>query len=141
MTTTFPQQHNITSKWYSVDASNQVLGKLAVRIAKVLMGKHEPSYSPHIAAGTHVVVTNAEQLVLTGNKSQTKSYKYHTGYVGGLKEISYDRMQEENPEMMLHLAVKRMLPKNTQGRHALKNLRIFRNADHSHTAQKPAPLP
>lgn len=141
MSTTFVQTSNADHTWFHVDASDQVLGRLAVRIAKVLQGKNKPTYTPHEDCGDYVVVTNAKQLILTGNKATDKLYRYHTGYVGGLRELSYGQLREKDSERMLKLAVKRMLPKNRLSRRMMDKLKVYPGAEHPHVPQKPQPLP
>lgn len=126
--------------WYVVDASGQVLGRLATRIATILRGKHKPTFSPHLDVGDHVVVINAEKVQLTGRKRQDKTYRWHTGYLGGLREVKADRMLETHPERVIEWAVQGMLPKNRLGRAMAKKLKVYRGAAHPHGAQQPKPL-
>ena len=139
MTTTFTQSTD--APWYIASGKDQVLGRLAVRIANVLQGKNKPTYSPNSNDGDYVVVTDAAELILTGKKEQQKVYRYHTGYVGGLKEIPYSRMKAEKSEQMLKLAVRRMLPKNKLSRHMMDKLKVYAGSAHPHAAQQPQPLP
>ena len=125
MQTTFVKSSDIKPTWYQISADNQVLGSLAVRIAKVLMGKHKASYTPHEDDGDYVVVTDAEKIAVTGRKEKEKLYRFHSGYVGGLKEVPLARMRQDRPEQILRLAVKRMLPKNRLGRRMLDKLKIY----------------
>jgi large subunit ribosomal protein L13 len=141
MSTTFVNENDTDRQWFEVSADDQVLGRLAVRIATVLMGKHKPSYAPHQDHGDYVVVTNAENVVLSGRKETDKVHYHYTGYRGGLKSQTAGEMREKNPEKMIKLAVKRMLPKNTLGRHMLDKLKVYAGAAHPHSAQKPAALP
>ena len=129
--------NEIERKWYVIDAEGKVLGRLASEIAKILSGKNKPIYTPHVDTGDYVIVINADKIVLTGKKLSQKSYKYHTGYPGGLKEISYERMIKEKPEKIIELAVKGMLPKNSLGRAMGKKLKVYRGSEHNHEAQKP----
>ena len=141
MQTTFTKQSDVTPEWFVASAKDQVLGRLAVRVATALMGKHKPSYTPNCDDGAFVIITDASEIVLSGRKEFQKVYRYHSGYVGGLKEIPYSRMRAEKPEQMIKLAVKRMLPKNRLGRQMLSKLKVYAGSDHPHAAQKPQPLP
>lgn len=129
--------NEIERKWYVIDAEGKVLGRLASEIAKILSGKNKPIYTPHVDTGDFVIVINADKVVLTGKKLEQKTYKYHTGYPGGLKEISYERMMKEKPEKVIESAVKGMLPKNSLGRSMGKKLKVYRGSEHNHEAQKP----
>ncbi len=124
-------------QWIIIDAEGQVLGRLASQIAMRLRGKHLPHYTPHVDTGDFVVVINAEKVVLTGNKWDQKKYYRHTGYVGGLKEITARKLNQEHPERLIHFAVRGMLPKNRLSRKLLKKLKVYRGADHPHEAQQP----
>lgn len=126
--------------WYVVDANGQVLGRLATRVATILRGKHKPTFSPHLDVGDHVVVINAGKVQLTGRKRQDKTYRWHTGYLGGLREVKADRMLETHPERVIEWAVQGMLPKNRLGRAMAKKLKVYRGAAHPHEAQQPKPL-
>lgn len=132
--------NEIEKKWYLVDAKDKVLGRLASKIAVILMGKHKPVYTPHVDTGDFVVVVNADKIVLTGKKLKDKMYVRHTGYPGGLKKTSYEVLMEKNPEKALYLAVKRMLPKNRLARKMIKRLKIYKGPEHNHQAQKPEAL-
>jgi len=134
------KKEEITKKWYVVDASGKTLGRLASRIAIVLMGKHKPEYTPHVDTGDYVIVVNADKVVLTGKKLDQKFYSRHSGYPGGLKMISARQMLQKHPERLIYLAVKRMLPKTALGRKMLKKLKVYASPDHPHSAQKPEPL-
>lgn len=123
--------------WHHVDASDRVVGRLASNIAMVLMGKHKPTYTPGVDTGDFVVVTNAAKLRFTGKKSETKVYRYHTGWIGGLKEVSLRQMMERSPERVLELAVRRMMPKNKLGRRMMSKLKVYAGEEHPHTAQRP----
>lgn len=123
-----------------VDASGKVLGRLATRIAKILMGKHKPNYTPHVDTGDYVIVVNADKVVLTGKKLDQKVYYWHSGYPGGLKSLTARQMLEKHPERLIWLAVKRMLPKNRKGRKMLKRLKVYASPEHPHQAQKPEPI-
>ncbi len=124
-------------KWYLVDAKDKVLGRLASRIALLLMGKRKTIYSPHTDPGDYVVVINAEKVKLTGNKWKNKIYYRHSFYPGGLKEIPAEKMRTRKPESIIYLAVKRMLPKNKLGRKMMKRLKVYAGDDHPHAAQRP----
>lgn len=139
-TTTHLKPGSHERAWHLVDAEGQVLGRLATRIAMILMGKHRPSYSPHLDAGDAVVIVNAEKIKVTGTKAEDKVYVYHTGYPGGRREVPYATMLERHPERILEKAVSRMMPKNNLGRERMKKLHIYAGPEHPHTAQKPQPL-
>ena len=124
----------IERKWYVIDAEGKVLGRLATEVAKLLKGKHKPTYSLHMDVGDHVIVINTEKMVLTGNKQNDKIYTRQTGYIGNMKEVAAKDM---DPNKMLMLAVKGMLPKNSLGRKMLTKLRVYRGAEHENAAQKP----
>lgn len=140
MKTTMAKSSTIKNDWFHVDADGRVLGRLATKIARVLMGKHKPSYTPHLDDGDFVVVTNCEKIKLTGKKGQTKVYPYYTGYLSGLRERTLDEVLSKQPDDVIRLAVKRMLPKNRLGRKMLKKLKIYKGADHPHKAQDPREL-
>jgi large subunit ribosomal protein L13 len=120
-----------------IDAEGKTLGRLATEVARLLRGKHKPTYTPFIDTGDYVVVINASKMVLTGKKLDQKFYRYHTGYPGGLKETSYRNLMAKNPEKALELAVKGMLPKNSLGRQMFKKLHVYAGPEHEQTAQKP----
>lgn len=138
--TTLMNNQNYRGEWFLVDADSQILGRLAVRIAMVLMGKHKPQYTAHVDTGDFVVVTNAEKIKLTGKKAQVKEYDYYTYYMGGRKVIPFEKMFAEKPEKVLTEAVRRMLPKSKMGRHMLSKLKVYRGGEHPHAAQMPRPL-
>ena len=127
----------IERKWLVIDAEGKTLGRLATEVARLLRGKHKPTYTPFIDTGDYVVVTNASKMVLTGKKLDQKYYRYHTGYPGGLKETTYRNLMAKNPEKALELAVKGMLPKNSLGRQMFKKLHVYAGPEHEQTAQKP----
>lgn len=127
----------IERKWLVVDASGKTLGRLATEVAKLLRGKHKPTYTPNVDTGDYVIVLNASEIKLTGNKLDQKMYRYHTGYAGGLKETTYRNLMSKNPEKAVELAVKGMLPKNTLGRQMFKKLKVYAGSEHEHVAQKP----
>lgn len=129
--------HEIERKWFVIDAEGKTLGRLSSEIAKILRGKHKPIYTPHVDTGDHVIVINAEKVVLTGKKLDQKMHRYHTGYVGGLKEVPYRKIMQDKPEKAIQVAVKGMLPKNSLGRAMYKKLKVYQGADHNHQAQQP----
>lgn len=129
--------NEIERKWYVIDGEGKTLGRLSSEVASILRGKHKPIYTPHVDTGDHVIIINAEKIVLTGNKLSQKTYKYHTGYPGGLREVGYDVIMDKTPEKAVYLAVKGMLPKNSLGRKMFKKLRVYRGSEHGHTAQNP----
>lgn len=137
MKTYFATNETAEHKWYLVDASNQVLGRLATQIATYLRGKHKPEYTPHTDAGDYIVVVNAAQIKVTGNKRQDKVYYTHSGYPGGLKETTFEKLQDKDPTRIIELAVKGMLPKNPLGRAMLRKLKVYAGSEHPHTAQQP----
>ncbi len=124
-------------KWYLVDAENKILGRLASRIAYMLRGKDKPYFSPHQDTGDFVVVVNAEKIRVTGSKMRAKVYKKHSGYPGGQKSVNLSSLLQKNPERVIELAVKRMLPKNTLGRKMFKKLKVYAGSEHPHKAQQP----
>ena len=130
----------VEHKWYVVDAEGKTLGRLASEIARILRGKHKPIYTPHVDTGDYVIVVNAEKIHVTGNKRQDKMYRWHTGYMGGLKERNFQEMITRQPEKVMMQAVKGMLPKNSLGRQMLKKLRVFAGPEHTHSAQQPEVL-
>ncbi len=130
----------LTQQWYVIDAADQVVGRLAAQIAPILMGKHRPTYTPHIDTGDFVIVTNVDKVVYTGNKWQQKFYQRYTGYPGGQKEEQAWKLFQRRPERILHLAVQRMMPKNKIGRHMLSKLKLYVGPRHPHQAQAPIPL-
>lgn len=140
MKTYLPQVDSIERDWYLVDAEDEILGRLATRIAAVLMGKHKPAYTDFLDTGDFVIVVNAEKVRLTGKKWDDKVYYKHSGYPGGLKQTTARRVRDEHPERLLHMAVRGMLPKNKLGRKMLTRLRVYAGADHPHQAQQPVPL-
>jgi large subunit ribosomal protein L13 len=140
MKTFVPKPAEITRKWILVDAKGKTLGRMASEIASLLRGKHKPEFAPHTDTGDYIVVVNAAEVVLTGDKLEQKLYRYHTGYPGGLKEIKYRDMMAKNPAKVVELAVKGMLPKNTLGRAMFRKLFVYAGPDHEQTAQKPQAL-
>jgi len=139
MSTPFPSKKTIERQWHVIDAEGQVLGRLATRVATLLMGKHKPGYTPFLDVGDHVVVINAEKIVLTGNKMNDKMYYRHTGYPGGIKEARARRVMRENPPRIIESAVHGMVPKTKLGRQMLTKLRVYAGSEHPHEAQQPQP--
>lgn len=137
MSTFIPKTADVKRSWYIIDAADKPLGRTAALAASLLRGKHKPIFTPHVDCGDHVVIINAAKAVLTGDKLNQKMYRHHSGWVGGLKEIKYSTLMKNNPEKAMMLAVKGMLPDNTLGRSALTRVRIYRDANHEHAAQKP----
>ncbi|TAK71939.1 MAG: 50S ribosomal protein L13 [Gammaproteobacteria bacterium] len=137
MKTYFATEENTEHKWYLVDATDKVLGRLASQIAKVLRGKHKPEYTPHADAGDYVIVTNAAQIKVTGNKREEKLYRRHSGYPGGLKEATFAEVHAKDPTRIIEKAIKGMLPKNPLGRAMLSKLKVYPGAEHPHIAQQP----
>ena len=137
MSTTLAKKDTVTRKWYILDAAGKPLGRTAVQAAIILRGKHKPDYTPNVDCGDFVIIVNASEAVLTGNKLQQKYYRRHSGWVGGLKEVQYKRLMETRPDFAMTLAVRGMMAKNTRDRGALKRLRVFKGAEHIHAAQKP----
>jgi large subunit ribosomal protein L13 len=138
--TYYPKEGEITRDWYLVDANDQNLGRLATKIASVLLGKHKPQFTPGVDTGDFVVVVNAERVRVTGNKLDDKKYYRHSGYPGGIKEITLRRQLQTHPDRVLRSAVWGMLPHNKYGRRVLKKLKIYAGPDHPHEAQQPEPL-
>lgn len=134
------KQASDNAAWWVVDATNMVVGRLAAEIATRLMGKHKPTYTPYVDCGDFIIVTNCKKAVLTGNKMRDKVFRYHSGYLGGLKEIPMAVMLEKHPEMIIRNAVRRMLPKTKMGRKMLGKLKIYEGATHPHSAQEPKEL-
>ena len=140
MKTYMAHAETVERKWYVVDAAGLPLGRLATRVASVLRGKHKPTFTPNVDTGDFVIVINTDKVVLTGKKLEDKFYRYHTGYIGGLKEIPYKKLMAEKSDLAVYEAVKGMLPKNSLGRVMLKKLRVYKGAEHNHAAQKPEVL-
>ena len=136
-TTYSVKKNEIESKWYIIDAANKPLGRVATEAAKLLRGKHKPTFTPNIDVGDHVIILNCNQVILTGNKLNEKVYRHHSGYIGGMKETSAKDMLEKNPEKAMMLAVKGMLPHNSLGAVQLKKLRVYAGNEHENAAQKP----
>src|SRR5262252_1536655 len=141
MTTIMPRHEAVNRKWLLVDAEGQVLGRLATRVATILRGKHKVDFAPHVDVGDHVVVINAEKVHLTGKKLRDKMYRWHSGYIGGLREVTAERMLKSHPERVVEWAVQGMLPKGRLGRSMARKLKVYKGAEHPHAAQKPEALP
>lgn len=138
--TALPSSSDMDKKWFVVDARDQVLGRLATRLATVLMGKNKPYYTDFLDTGDYVIVINAEKVRLTGNKWAQKIYYSHSRYPGGLKEITAENLRTRYPDRIVHMAVRGMLPKNKLGKKMIRKLKIYASEDHPHQAQKPEPL-
>ena len=137
MATYVATKESIERKWLVIDAEGMVLGRLATEVAKLLRGKHKPTYTPFLDTGDNVIVINASKIVLTGKKLDDKLYRHHSGFPGGLKEIDYRTLMAKNPEKAVELAVKGMLPKNSLGRQMFRKLHVYAGPEHEQTAQKP----
>ena len=131
------KKNEIERKWYIIDAANKPLGRVATEAAKLLRGKHKPTYTPNMDAGDHVIILNCNQVILTGKKLDQKIYRHHSGYIGGMKEISAKDMLSKNPEKAMMLAIKGMLPHNRLGRQMINKVRIYAGSEHENQAQKP----
>lgn len=131
---------DIERKWYVVDAEGKTLGRLATEVATVLRGKHKPTFTPHMDCGDYVIVINAEKVDVTGKKRKEKVYKRHTGYPGGLREVTFEKLQEKKPEEIIRHAVKGMMPNGKLGRQMYKKLKVYAGPEHNHQAQKPEVL-
>ena len=131
------KKNEIERKWYIIDAANKPLGRVATEAAKLLRGKHKPTFTPNMDVGDHVIIINCDKVVLTGNKLNQKIYRHHSGYIGGMKETPAKDMLAKSPEKAMMLAVKGMLPHNSLGRQSLKKLRVYAGSEHENQAQKP----
>jgi large subunit ribosomal protein L13 len=140
MNTVFAKPSSVERKWYIIDAEGKILGRVAAKIASIVRGKNKAIFVPHQEVGDFVVVINADKITVTGRKAQQKTYYRHSGYVGGLKSNSFNKLLERHPTMPLELAVKGMLPKGPLGRKLAKNVKIYVGKDHPHGSQKPAPI-
>lgn len=140
MKTFSAKAETVQRDWYIVDAADKTLGRLAVEIASRLRGKHKPEFTPHVDTGDYIVVVNAERVRVTGNKAKDKIYHHHTGYIGGLKSISFEKLIIKAPERTIQTAVKGMLPKGPLGRAMFKKLKVYAGTEHPHTAQQPQEL-
>ena len=140
MKTFMAKAGQVERKWYVVDASGMALGRLASQVAAVLRGKNKPTFTPNVDCGDHVIIINTDKVILTGKKLDKKFYTYHTGYIGGLKQIPYSKMMAEKSDLAVFEAVKGMLPKNSLGRKMLTKLRVYKGAEHNQQAQMPVEL-
>ncbi len=140
MKTFMAKAGQVERKWYVVDASGMALGRLASQVAAVLRGKNKPTFTPNVDCGDHVIIINTDKVILTGKKLEKKFYTYHTGYIGGLKQIPYSKMMAEKSDLAVYEAVKGMLPKNSLGRKMLTKLRVYKGAEHNQQAQMPVEL-
>jgi large subunit ribosomal protein L13 len=131
------KKNEVEQKWLLVDADGAILGRMAAKIAPILMGKTKPTYTPHVDVGDYVIVVNAEKIILTGKKAQTKEYDYYTYHPGGHRYVSFADMMARKPEKVVEMAVRRMLPKNRLGRQMLKKMKVYSGPEHEHQAQKP----
>ncbi len=137
MSTYMPKSGDIVRKWYVLDAAGKPLGRVAAEAAVLLRGKHKPQFAPHADCGDHVIIINAEKVVLTGNKLDQKMYYHHTGYIGNMKKVKYSTLMRTKPTFVVEKAVRGMIPDTTIGREALTRLRVYAGAEHKHAAQKP----
>ena len=137
MSTYMPKANDIVRKWYVLDAAGKPLGRGAAEAAVLLRGKHKPQFAPHADCGDHVIIINAEKVVLTGNKLDQKMYYHHTGYIGNMKKVKYSTLMRTKPTFAVEKAVKGMIPDTVIGREALTRLRVYAGAEHKHAAQKP----
>lgn len=126
--------------WFVVDASGKTLGRLATEVARRLRGKHKAEFTPHVDTGDYIIVVNAKDIKVTGNKAKDKMYHFHTGFIGNMRHFSFEKLLERSPERVIELAVKGMLPKNALGRQMARKLKVYADADHNHQAQQPKPL-
>ncbi len=140
MSTYMPKPGEVTANWHVVDATDQVLGRLAARLSLIIQGKHKPTFTRHVDTGDYVVVINADKVKVTGRKAEVLEYQTYSRYPGGQKTYSYKRMAELHPEKLVELAVRRMLPKNKMGRNILGKLKVYKGAQHPHSAQQPKEL-
>ena len=140
MSTFMAKPETVKRGWYVIDAAGKPLGRVAVKAATILRGKHRPEFTPHVDCGEFVIIINAKDAVLTGNKMTQKYYRRHSGYIGGLKEVQYKTLMATKPELAMELAVKGMLPHNTIGRKSATRLKVFAGAEHNHAAQKPTAI-
>jgi len=131
------KKETVERDWYVIDATDKILGRLSTEIADMLRGKNKPCYTPHVDTGDHVVVINAEKVKVTGNKYEDKMYYRHTGYIGNLKSINFEKLQLKKPERIIENAVKGMMPKNRLGNAMIKKLHVYKGSEHNHHAQKP----
>lgn len=140
MKTYMAKAEEVKREWYVVDATDMPLGRLASQVAAILRGKNKPVFTPNVDTGDYVIVINTDKVILTGKKEQQKFYRYHTGYIGGLKEVRYDKLLAEKSDFAVQRAVKGMLPKNSLGRQMIKKLFVYKGSEHKHQAQQPQEL-
>ena len=140
MRTFSAKAHEVSRDWYVVDAAGKTLGRLATEIARRLRGKHKPEFTPHVDTGDYIIVVNADKVRVTGRKASEKMYHHHTGYIGNLKSISFEKLQARAPGRVIEIAVKGMLPKNALGRAMFRKLKVYPGAEHRHAAQQPKAL-
>ena len=140
MKTFTAKPESVERDWYVVDANGKTLGRIATEIAARLRGKHKPEYTPHVDTGDYIIVINAEKVTVTGNKAKNKMYYSHTGFIGGIKQISFEKLQAHKPEMIIEKAVKGMLPKGPLGRAMFRKLKVYAGTEHNHAAQQPQVL-
>jgi len=140
MRTFSAKAHEVNRGWYVVDADGKTLGRLATEIARRLRGKHKPEFTPHVDTGDYIIVVNADKVQVTGRKASDKMYHHHTGYIGNLKSISFEKLQARAPGRVIEIAVKGMLPKNSLGRAMFRKLKVYAGPEHQHTAQQPKTL-
>jgi large subunit ribosomal protein L13 len=140
MRTFSAKAHEVNRDWYVVDADGKTLGRLATEIARRLRGKHKPEFTPHVDTGDYIIVVNADKVHVTGRKASDKMYHHHTGYIGNLKSISFEKLQARAPGRVIEIAVKGMLPKNSLGRAMFRKLKVYAGPEHQHAAQQPKTL-
>ena len=140
MKTFSARKEDVKHGWYVVDATDKTLGRFSTEIANRLRGKHKAEYTPHVDTGDYIVVVNAEKIRVTGNKTTDKTYYHHTGYPGGIKSVTFDKLIEKAPERVIEMAVKGMMPKNKLSRAMFSKLKVYAGSEHPHTAQQPQPL-
>jgi large subunit ribosomal protein L13 len=140
MKTFTAKPESVTRDWFVVDAAGKTLGRISTEIALRLRGKHKPEYTPHVDTGDYIIVVNADKVAVTGNKAKNKKYYSHSGFPGGIKEITFEKLLEKKPEMVLETAIKGMLPKGPLGRAMFRKLKVYAGAEHQHAAQQPQVL-
>lgn len=140
MKTYMAKAEEVKREWYVIDATDMPLGRLASQVAAILRGKNKPVFTPNVDTGDYVIIINTDKVILTGKKEQQKYYRYHTGYIGGLKEVRYDKLLAEKSDFAVQRAVKGMLPKNSLGRQMIKKLFVYKGSEHKHQAQQPQEL-
>ncbi len=140
MKTYMAKSGEVTAAWHLVDAEDKILGRMATKVAMILMGKHRPEYTPHVDTGDFVIIVNAEKIRMTGNKWNDKQYDWYTGYPGGYKSLSAEEMRKKHPDRIVFDAIRRMLPKNRIGRQMLTKLKVYAGTEHPHQAQQPVKL-